>query len=90
MRILSSPKRITAENDFSDERMRKIFAERLRDLRAELKFTEGDIADMLHVAVSTYANWEQGRREPGIGDIFRLLYVLDITADELFALEAEV
>lgn len=90
MRILSSPKRITAENDFSDERMRKIFAERLRDLRAELKFTQGDIADMLHVSVSTYANWEQGRREPGVGDIFRLLYVLDITADELFALEAEV
>lgn len=90
MRILSSPKRIAAENDFSDERMRKIFAERLRDLRAELKFTQGDIADMLHVPVSTYANWEQGRREPGVGDIFRLLYVLDITADELFALEAEV
>ena len=56
MKILSSPKRITAENDFSDERMRKIFAERLRDLRAELKFTQGDIADMLHVPVSTYAN----------------------------------
>ena len=90
MRILSSPKRITAENDFSVECMRKIFAERLRDLRAELKFTQGDIADMLLVPVSTYANWEQGRREPGIGDIFRLLYVLDITADELFALEAEV
>lgn len=40
--------------------------------------------------MSTYANWEQGRREPGIGDIFRLLYVLDISADELFAPEAEM
>jgi transcriptional regulator with XRE-family HTH domain len=38
----------------------------------------------LGVAVSTYANWEQGRREPNIYDIYNIIFVLEIQPNELF------
>lgn len=61
-----------------------IFACNLRELRQERGQTQEQVARMLGVGVSTYANWEQGRREPSIGDIYAILRIWDISADELF------
>lgn len=61
-----------------------IFSEKLKELRQERHLSQNQIADKLGCAVSTYANWEQGRREPSIYDIFNLLWVYDIEANELF------
>ncbi len=62
----------------------EIFANRLKYLRSEKKLSQKQIADKLGIAVSTYANWEQGRREPSIVDIYKIISVLEIQPNELF------
>lgn len=65
---------------------KNIFSSRLKELREEANLSQKDVAQKLGCPVSTYANWEQGRTEPSISDIYNLLTVLDIDANELFAL----
>ena len=62
----------------------EIFANRLKYLRSEKKLSQKQIADKLGIAVSTYANWEHGRREPSIVDIYKIISVLEIQPNELF------
>ena len=71
------------KNDY----LKKIFCNNLKDLRKEKGLSQQEIAEKLGRAVSTYANWEQGRREPDIFDIYCLLWVFDTDANELFSLE---
>ena len=40
------------------------FGENLREIRLEKNITQEEVAKKLKVGTSTYANWEQGRREP--------------------------
>lgn len=68
----------------NNDNYKKKFSMRLRELREEQKLSQKDIAQKLGCAVSTYANWEQGRTEPSISDIYRLIAVFDIDASELF------
>lgn len=70
------------QKDYSE-----IFIRRLREIRQERELSQKQIAEELNIAVSTYANWEQGRREPCINDIFKLLSVLEIDANELFNIQ---
>lgn len=65
--------------------LKKVFSERLKDLRQEKQLSQKEVAQKLNVPVSTYANWEQGRREPGIYDIYNLLWVFEVDASELFS-----
>ncbi len=64
--------------------LKTIFSKKLKELRQERQLSQRQMADKLGTAVSTYANWEQGRTEPGIYDIYNLLWVFDIDANELF------
>ena len=64
----------------------QIFANRLKDLRNEKQLSQKQVAEKVGVAVSTYANWEQGRREPSINDIFKLLSVFEIESSDLFGI----
>ena len=63
---------------------RETFVKRLKELREEKKLSQKSIAEKLGIPVSTYANWEQGRREPCIEDIYKILNVLQIEANDLF------
>ncbi len=60
------------------------FGNRLKTLRNEKGLSQKQVSDGLGVAVSTYANWEQGRREPNIYDIYNIIFVLEIQPNELF------
>lgn len=60
------------------------FCKRLKELRQEKNLLQKDIAVSIGVAVSTYANWEQGRTEPDICDIYHLISFFEIDANELF------
>lgn len=60
------------------------FCETLKVLRIEKHYYQKDVAEKLGVPLSTYANWEQGRTEPSIEDIYKLLDVFEIDANELF------
>ena len=66
------------------ELFKDIFSQRLKDIRKEKRLSQNAVANKLGCAVSTYANWEQGRTEPSVYDIFNLLWVFDIEANELF------
>ena len=61
-----------------------VFKTNLKNIREEKQLSQKDLANKLGVPVSTYANWEQGRREPSICDIFNILEILEIDANELF------
>ena len=60
------------------------FKTNLKTIREEKHLSQKDLSTKLGVPVSTYANWEQGRREPSICDIYKILEVLEIDANELF------
>lgn len=71
----------------SAEILKTTFCERLKELRQEKDMSQKDVAYKLNVPVSTYANWEQGRREPSIYDIYNLLWVFETDANDLFAID---
>ena len=73
-----------AERKSSIELFTKLFALRLKRLRTERGLTQKQVAMQLAVKVSTYANWEQGRREPSIYDLWKIIIDLKISANELF------
>ena len=66
------------------ELFKGIFSQRLKDIRKEKGLSQNAVANKLGCAVSTYANWAQGRTEPSVYDIFNLLWVFGIDANELF------
>jgi len=45
---------------------------KIAELRAERKMTQQQLAEVVGVKNYTIANWEQGRTEPGIGDLIAL------------------
>lgn len=84
---MKSFKQITEKNHSEwIEKCRNNFCARLKKIREEQKMSQREVAQKLGCAISTYANWEQGRTEPSIYDIFNLLLVFDIEANELFSL----
>lgn len=56
---------------------------RLRQLRSELELTQGKIAEKLNMALTTYANYEQGTRSPEPETLCRLADVFNVTVDYL-------
>lgn len=72
------------DNRKNIDKYKNIFKEKLKELRQERRFSQRAIAEALDIAVSTYANWEQGRTEPSIYDIYRLIEIYGIEANELF------
>ena len=63
------------------------FKERLRELRQEKGLTQQEISNALQIPPTTYANWEQGRREPSIDNIIALCKFFDIPAGYLLGTE---
>ncbi|MBR2322558.1 MAG: helix-turn-helix transcriptional regulator [Clostridia bacterium] len=60
------------------------FCNNLRELRRLNNYAQSDVAFMLKIPISTYANWEQGRRDPSISDIYAIIKLYDIEPNELF------
>ncbi len=78
---------IIANDNMRETTLKGIFSTQLKTIREERGLSQTVVAAKLGCAVSTYANWEQGRREPSIVDIYNLLYVFKIDANELFDIE---
>lgn len=85
MKLLNQLIEETAEN--RNAFFRNIFSARLKEIREEQKLWQKDVADKLGCAVSTYANWEQGRTEPSICDIYNLMVAFGVDANELFNID---
>ncbi|MDE6471700.1 MAG: helix-turn-helix domain-containing protein [Clostridia bacterium] len=63
------------------------FSTRLKDLRKEKFLSQSEVAQKLGIPPSTYANWEQGRREPSIADIYNIIEHMNIDANDLFDID---
>lgn len=63
--------------------MDKIFSKNLKEARKQKLLTQKQVAIMLNVVESCYANWEQGRTEPNIDMLRKLCKILEVSADEL-------
>ena len=64
--------------------LKRAFSNNLKEARKSKGLRQSEVADKVGCAVSTYANWEQGRRDPSIADIFLLIEALEIEANDLF------
>lgn len=56
---------------------------RLKQLRKDLKLNQGEIAEKLNIALTTYANYEQGTRNPDWNMIVKLADIFDCSTDYL-------
>lgn len=56
---------------------------RLKLLRNELKLTQGEIAEKLNIALSTYSNYEQGTRNPDWNMLIKLSDIYFCSIDYL-------
>ncbi|MDE6474375.1 MAG: helix-turn-helix domain-containing protein [Clostridia bacterium] len=63
------------------------FSNRLRELRKEASLSQSELAKNLNIPTSTYANWELGRTEPSIKDIYNLIKFFEIDANDLFDID---
>lgn len=61
--------------------------ERIKKMRKAKGIKQKDMAKMLGINVSTYANYENGYREPNLDTIFSISNILDVAVDELIGLE---
>lgn len=65
----------------------KIFAERLKDLRAEDGLTLKDVSSAIGVSINTVSRWERQERLPNIENIVALAKLFNVSADYLCGLE---
>ena len=63
------------------------FRNRLKEIRKEMLLSQSELAKNLKIPTSTYANWEQGRTEPNIQELFKLIKFFEIDANDLFDLD---
>jgi methanogenic corrinoid protein MtbC1 len=59
------------------------FGQKLREIRKERGLRQQDVADALHLAQTTIANYEQGTRFPDIPTFHRLADFFGVTMDDL-------
>lgn len=57
--------------------------DRLREIRGLNRKTQKDVAEALHIATSTYGNYEQGLAEPDVATIKALADYFHTTTDNL-------
>ena len=61
----------------------EIFANRLKELRHEKSMTLKQVSSLLDMPLMTYANYEQGKREPSLSTLYLLCDFYDVSADYL-------
>ena len=60
-----------------------LYTERIRALREDKDLNQTAVAKAIHVAQTTYSDYEKGKKEPGVLIAKRLADALDITLDTL-------
>ena len=63
--------------------MDTLFCKNLKDARKQSGLTQKQVANILNVVESCYANWEQGRTEPNVDMLRKLGKIFNISLDDL-------
>ncbi len=63
--------------------MDKTFCKNIKEARKSCRLTQKQVAGLLNVVESCYANWEQGRTEPNIEMLRNLGIIFNVSIDEL-------
>lgn len=63
--------------------------EMLKKLRKESGYTQAKLSDITKIPRNTILNYEQGRRVPGLFNIFKLAYVFDVYIEDFVEVEEE-
>lgn len=59
------------------------FAERLKTLRKQEKFTQVQIAEKLDISQQAYASWERGVKKPTQENLVKIAQILNVSVDYL-------
>ena len=59
------------------------FAERLKTLRKQEKFTQVQISEKLDISQQAYASWERGVKKPTQENLVKIAQVLNVSVDYL-------
>lgn len=63
------------------------FKENLKKLRLENNMTQKQVATIMNVAVSCYANWERGKYLPDLFNVIKLSKLFKVRVNYLFGLD---
>lgn len=66
-----------------------IFQTRLRELRKEKRYTQQELAQILHTTDDSIFSWEKGRSQPPIEIIRKICIEFNVSSDYLLGLENE-
>lgn len=66
--------------------MDTVFCNNLKNVRKDCNLTQKQVAKLLGVVESCYANWEQGRTEPSIDMLRKLSEVFKVSVDSLLGI----
>lgn len=62
---------------------KKVFSERLKELRLKKGLTQTELGKKVGVKQSTFTNWEKGKREPNFETLLKLALILNATTSYL-------
>lgn len=62
-----------------------LIEEKLKKLRLANDYTQGDVADMMHISVPAYSNMETGKTDLNFSRLKQLAAVYKITLIQLFS-----
>ena len=65
-----------------------LFGSKLRGKRAELRMSQGDLADKSGVDINSIARYEIGDTKPGLDKAVALANALGVTLDDLYPIRA--
>ena len=60
-----------------------VFQTRLKETRKKRKLTQQQLADLTEIPVTSIAHFEAGGRKPSLENFYKLLIILNISADYL-------
>ena len=66
------------------------FGERLKRFREEKDITQQQMAELIPMNQSNYSKIERNAQHPSIDQLIRIVEILDITLDELLAIDSSI
>lgn len=67
--------------------MRKVFSERLRELRKEMNFSQKELAELLQTNDSSICDWKNEKSQPDLEISVKIAQIFSVKTDYLLGLK---